>query len=160
MQRRRAFCTRRSRTDATNRSAQRISSTNASSWLRSLAQTHTHTHTRLTALCPQLPRWASTRKEKPIGQKGKTNWYFTEARDSEWQRHQLGRMQVGTLLQTDNHASTPPLSFLQATCPSCRPTNSIKALKALLTTTAFTKPVFSLSLTAIRATHTLTAGAR
>ena len=33
-------------------------------------------------------------------------------------------------LQTDNHASTPPLSFLQAGCPSCRPTNSVKALKA------------------------------
>jgi len=28
------------------------------------------------------------------------------------------------------HTSTPPLSFLQAGCPSCRPTNSIKALKA------------------------------
>ena len=27
---------------------------------------HTHTHTRLTALCPGLPRWASTRKVKPI----------------------------------------------------------------------------------------------
>ena len=26
----------------------------------------THTHTRLTALCPGLPRWAGTRKEKPI----------------------------------------------------------------------------------------------
>jgi len=26
--------------------------------------------------------------------------------------------------------STPPLSFLQAGCPSCRPTNSVKALKA------------------------------
>jgi len=24
--------------------------------------------------------------------------------------------------QTDNHASTPPLSFLQAGCPSCHPT--------------------------------------
>jgi len=40
-------------------------------------------------------------------------------------------MQVCTSLQTDNHASTPPLSFLQAECPSCRPTNSVKALKAL-----------------------------
>jgi len=39
-------------------------------------------------------------------------------------------MQICTLLQTDIHASTPPLSFLQAGCPSCRPTNSIKALKA------------------------------
>ena len=63
-------------------------------------------------------------------QKGKTNLDFTEARDSEWQWHQLGCMQVCTLLQTDNHASTSPLSFLQAGCPSCLPTNSIKALKA------------------------------
>jgi len=63
-------------------------------------------------------------------QKDQTNLDFTEARDSEWQWHQLGHMQVSTPLQTDNHASTPPLSFLQARCPSCRPTNSIKALKA------------------------------
>jgi len=54
---------------------------------------------------------------------------FTEARDSEWQRHQLGHLQVCTLLHTDNYASTPPL-FLQARCPSCRPANSVKALKA------------------------------
>jgi len=33
------------------------------------------------------------------------------------------------------HASTPPLSFLQAGCPSCRPTNSVKALKAQKTAT-------------------------
>jgi len=51
-------------------------------------------------------------------QKGETNLDFTEARDSEWQWHQLGHMQVCTSLQTDNHASTPPLSFLQAGCPS------------------------------------------
>jgi len=60
-------------------------------------------------------------------QKSKTNLDITEARDSEWQWHQLGQMQVCTLFQTDNHASTPP-SFFQARCPSCRPTNSIKAL--------------------------------
>jgi len=63
-------------------------------------------------------------------QKDKTNLDFTGARDSEWQWHQLGRMQICTSLQTDNHASTQPLSFLQAGCPSCRPTNSVKALKA------------------------------
>jgi len=40
-------------------------------------------------------------------------------------------MQICTSLQIDNHASTPPLSFLQAGCPSCRPTNSVKALKAI-----------------------------
>jgi len=44
-------------------------------------------------------------------QKGKNNLDFTEARDSEWQWHQLGRMQVCTSLQTDNHASTPPQFF-------------------------------------------------
>jgi len=42
----------------------------------------------------------------------KTSLDFTEVRDIEWQWHQLGRMQVCTSLQTDNHASTPPLSFL------------------------------------------------
>jgi len=47
-------------------------------------------------------------------QKGKTNLDFTEARDSEWQWHQLGHMQVCTSLQTDNHASTHHSVFLQA----------------------------------------------
>jgi len=61
-------------------------------------------------------------------QKGKTNLDFTEAKDSEWQWHQLGYMQVCTSL----HANTPPLSFLQAGCPSCRPTNNVKALKVLI----------------------------
>jgi len=37
-------------------------------------------------------------------------------------------MQVCTSLQTDKYTSTPPLSFLQAGCPSCHPTNSVKAL--------------------------------
>ena len=58
-------------------------------------------------------------------QKGKNHLDFTEARGSEWQWHQLGRMQVCTSLQTDNHASTPPVSFLQAGCPpAAQPTAS------------------------------------
>jgi len=84
---------------------------------------HTHTHPF------NGPLSATTRESRC--QTGKTNLDFTEARDSEWQWHRLGRMQVCTSLQTDNHASTPPLKFLQAGCPSCRPTNSVKALKAL-----------------------------
>ena len=81
---------------------------------------HTHTHPFNGPLSgtTQVSRY----------QKDKTNVNFTEARDSEWQWHQLGHMQVCTTLQTDNHASTSPLSFLQAGCPSCRPTNSVKAL--------------------------------
>ena len=43
-------------------------------------------------------------------QKGKTNLDSTEARDSERHWHQLGHMQVCNQLQTDNNASTPPIS--------------------------------------------------
>jgi len=50
-------------------------------------------------------------------QKGKTNLDFTEARDSEW----LSRMQVCTSLQTDNHASTPPISFFTGRMPFLPP---------------------------------------
>ena len=82
------------------------------------ANTHTHTHPF------NGPLSGTTRISQY--QKGKTNLDFTETRDSEWQWHQLGHMQVCTLLQTDNHHSV----FLQARCPSCRPTNSVKALKA------------------------------
>ena len=58
-------------------------------------------------------------------QKCKTNVDFTEARDSEWQWHQLGHMQVCSSLQTDNHTSYPPLCFLQAgALPAARPTAS------------------------------------
>jgi len=54
-------------------------------------------------------------------QKGKTTLDFIEARDSEWQWHQLGNMQVSTVLQTDNHASTPPLSFFTGRMPFLLP---------------------------------------
>jgi len=64
-------------------------------------------------------------------QKGKTNLDFTGARDSEWQWHQLVHIQVCTSIQADNHTSTLPLSFLQAGCPSCRPTNGVKSTEGL-----------------------------
>jgi len=58
-------------------------------------------------------------------QKGKTNLDFTEARDSEWQWNLLGHTQVCTSLQTDNHASTPPLSFYRPDAlPAAQPTAS------------------------------------
>ena len=88
------------------------------------ANRHTHTHTH-----PFDGPFSRTTQASRY-QKGKTNLDFTEAKDSEWQWYQLGHVQVCTSLQTDNHANTPPLSFLQAECPSCRPTNSVKALKA------------------------------
>jgi len=91
---------------------------NVMSWRR---RTHTHPFNGPLSRTTEVSRY----------QKGKTNLDFSEARDSEWQWHQLSRVQVCTSLQTDNDASTPPLSVLQAGCPSCRTTNSTKALKAI-----------------------------
>jgi len=57
--------------------------------------------------------------------KGKTNLDLTGARDSEWQWHQLGHMQICTSKspQADNHASTPPLSFYRTEAlPAAQPT--------------------------------------
>ena len=78
----------------------------------------THTHIHLTALFS-----GTTRVSRYL--KGKTNLDFTEATDSEWQWHQLGHMQVCTSHQTDNHASTPPLSFYRPDAlPATQPTAS------------------------------------
>jgi len=84
--------------------------------------TYTHTHPFNGPLSGTT--WVSRYQKDTI------NLDFAEARDSGWQWHQLGHMQACTSLQTDNHTSTPLLGFLQAGCPSCRPTNSAKALKA------------------------------
>ena len=69
--------------------------------LLGLPYTHTHPFNGPFSGTTQVSRY----------QKGKANLDFTGARDSEWQWHQLGCMQVCTSLQTDNHASTPPLSL-------------------------------------------------
>jgi len=68
--------------------------------MHQLDLTHTHTH-------PFNGLFSGTTQVSWY-QKGKNNLDFTESRDSEWQRHQLGHMQV---------------------CPSCHPTNRVKALK-------------------------------
>jgi len=72
-------------------------------------------YTRLTAIF-----FGTTRVSQY--QKGKTNLDVIGARDSEWQWHQLGHMQVCTSIQTDNHASTSPLSFFTGRMPFL-PTN-------------------------------------
>jgi len=60
------------------------------------SHTHTHTFNGPFSGTTQV-RWY---------QKVKTNLDFpVQVRDSEWQWHQLGHMQVYTLLQTDNHTS-------------------------------------------------------
>jgi len=55
-------------------------------------QIHTYMYIlRPSGLCLGLPGWADTR----------TNLDYTEARDSEWQWHELGHMQICTSSQTD-----------------------------------------------------------
>ena len=103
---------------------QSIKNTPDKSSMRQLHKKHTHTHTH-----PFNGPLSGTTQVSRY-QKGKTKLDFTEVRDSEWQWHPLGHMHVCTSIQADNHASTPSLSFLQAGCPSCCPTNSVKALKA------------------------------
>ena len=81
--------------------------------------THTHTHTH-----PFNGPFSKTTRVSWY-QKGKTNLDFTEATDSEWQWHQLGNMHVCNSLQTDNHASTPPLVFYRPDpLPAAQPTAS------------------------------------
>jgi len=69
-------------------------------------------------------------------QKDKPFYILIKQKIMGWQWHQLDHMQIiFTSLQSDNHASTSPLSFLQAGCPSSCLTDSIKTLKTLNTTT-------------------------
>ena len=90
--------------------------------LRPWQYTHTHTHP-FNGPCPGLPRWAGTRKVKPI-------WILLKQETVSGSGFSWDIMQVCTSLQADNHASAPALSFLQAGCPFCRSSNSVKALKA------------------------------
>jgi len=89
----------------------------------SVAQnTYTHTYNRFTALFPGPLGWASARRELlDFMVQGKVN----RGRHID---HPAGRHSIRT-----NQCSPPPSSpyFLQqAKCPSCRPTNSVRALKA------------------------------
>jgi len=80
-----------------------------------------HHHNRYMALFPGPPRWASARRElQDFMVQGK----IIRGRHTD---HTAGRHSIWTI------QCLPPPSpiFLQAGCPSCRPTNSVKALKAI-----------------------------
>jgi len=83
------------------------------------------THTRLTALFPGLPGWAGTRKVKPI-------WILltqetVSGSGISWAIGKSAPRNRQITMPAPHHSV-----FLQAGCPSCRPTNSVKALKATL----------------------------
>jgi len=57
---------------------------------------------------------------------------FTGARDSEWQWNPVGYMQVCTSHQTDNHASTPPLSFFTGRMPFLSPNQQCQSTEGIM----------------------------
>jgi len=86
----------------------------------------TQIYIRLTALCPGLPRWAGTRKVKPI-------WILLK------QEAVSGSSISWAICKSaprSRQITTPApyhlvsLRFLQAECPSCHRNNSVKARKA------------------------------
>jgi len=102
---------------------------------------HTHTHTHpFNGPFSWLPGWASTRKIKPIWilLKQETvsgsgiSWAICKSAPCSRQGADLKVSQtaasckLATTMPAPHHSS-----FLQAGCPSCRPTNSVKALKAI-----------------------------
>ena len=84
------------------------------------------THTRLNG-----PLSGTTRVSRY--QRGKTSLDFTEAK-RRWVAVASAGLYATLHLAPDRqpcqHPTSPPLSFLQTGCPSCRPTNSVKALNA------------------------------
>ena len=77
-----------------------------------------HTHTRVTALCPGLPRWAGTRKVKPI-------WILLKQETASgsgisWVICKSAPRSRQLTMPGPHH-----LFFLQAGCPSCCPTNGV-----------------------------------
>ena len=84
--------------------------------------THTHTHTRLMALFPGLPAVSRYQKGKPI-------WILLRQETVSgcgisWAICKSASRSRQIATPAHHHC------FLQARCPSCRPTNSVKALKA------------------------------
>jgi len=85
-------------------------------WMRKIPH-----HNRFTALFSGPPGWAGARRELlDFMVQGKIN----RGRHTD---HPAGRHTPSRL--TSAHLHQPSI-FLQAGCPSCRPTNSVKALKA------------------------------
>ena len=84
------------------------------------------THTRLTALCPGLPRWAGTRKVKPI-------WILLKQEtvsgsSISWATCKSAPRSRQITTPAHHH------SVFTGRVPSCRPTNSVKALKVRFST--------------------------
>ena len=85
--------------------------------------TYTHTHAHLTALCTGLPGWAVTRKVKPI-------WILLKQETVSGSGISWAICKSASSSRQITMAVPHHSSFLQAGCPFCHPTNSVKSLKA------------------------------
>ena len=84
-------------------------------------QLNDYAGTHSTALCPGLPRWAGTRRQNQSG------FYWSKR---QWVAVASAGPYASQHLTPDRQPCQHPTTlFLQAGCPSCRPTNSIKALR-------------------------------
>ena len=95
----------------------------ASSYRQEVALSTTLHYTRLTALSPGLPRWVGTRKVKLM-------WILLKKETVSGSGISWA---ICKSVPRSRQITTPAPNhsvFLQARCPSCRPTNSVKALKA------------------------------
>ena len=81
----------------------------------------THTHACLTALFPGLPRWAGTRKVKPI-------WILLKQETVSGSGISWAVCKSAPCCRQTTTPAPHHSVFLQAGCPSCCPTNSVKAL--------------------------------
>ena len=93
-------------------------------YTRMHARTHTHTHTDLfNGLFPGRPGWAGTRKIKPIWIL--LNQETVSGSGIRWATCKSAPRSRQITTPAPHHSV-----FLQSGCPSCRPTNNVKALKA------------------------------
>ena len=76
------------------------------------------------ALCPGLPGWAGTRKVKPI-------WILLKQETVSGNGISWAICKPAPRSRQITMPAPHRSVFLQAGCPSCRPTNSVKALKAV-----------------------------
>jgi len=103
-----------------------LSFTRAHVHARTHARAHTHTHTHTTILQPSwiLSRTTQVSRHSALERSNQSG--FTGARDSEWQWHQLGHMQICSVTQT-RHITMPtsqfiaPLSFFTGRMPFLPP---------------------------------------
>jgi len=92
-------------------------------------QENTHTHTTILLLfwsmsgTTRVSRYQKGKTRKVKANLGLLEQEIVSGSGMCW-------LYASLLLIPDNHANIPPLSFLQARCPSCHPTNSVKEINA------------------------------